>query len=562
MAFSFESVNYLGYGIYNDIKQRLRYYRSDWVDAWNYRSVPSTIFIFFANLLPAIAFAQDMFDKTDHLYGVNEILLASALGGVVFGLFAGQPICIVGVTGPVVIFTYTIYEIMTPRGTQFFPFMCWIYLWSMAFHFIIAVANWVSYLRIISTYSCDVFGFFICVVYLQKGVQILNSQFRAIDNASGYCSVMIAILMVMFGVGSSVFGRELHYFNRHVRKVFVDYGVPAAVIFFTGFIHFGGHLKETEIARLPISKSFAPTFSGAGRAHGWFIHFWPPHHISVADIFIAIPFAVLLTILFYFDHNVSSLMCQLKEYPLKKPSSFHWDFALLGVTTGIAGILGLPAPNGLIPQAPLHTDSLLITNKQGQNVAVVEQRVTNTVQGLLTIVMMSRPFLVLLGLVPQAVLAGLFFIMGITGLHGNIVTNRIRYLFMDKEYIQQDPTCPQLFKDIDAFPVKKWFYIYLVFQLIAFAGEFGITLTKGAVGFPAVLFFFAACAKWVWPLVIPEEYLCQLDGEVAEPFIVESLVVADRLLKAKKDDKKRQESSLDVESCNSAAPDPNLKREL
>ena len=146
------------------------------------------------------------------------------------------------------------------------------------------------------------------------------------------------------------------------------------------------------MARLPITQSFQPTRNGEIRPHGWFIHFWPGENISVGDVFLAIPFAILLTFLFYFDHNVSSLMCQLKEYPLTKPASFHWDFLLLGLTTGLAGILGIPAPNGLIPQAPLHTDSLVIHDKTGKRLSVVEQRVTNTAQGALTFLMMSRPF--------------------------------------------------------------------------------------------------------------------------------------------------------------------------
>ena len=55
-------------------------------------------------------------------------------------------------------------------------------------------------------------------------------------------------------------------------------------------------------------------------------------------------FGILLTILFYFDHNVSSLIAQGTEFPLKKPSGFHWDIFLLGLTTGVSGLLGLPAP--------------------------------------------------------------------------------------------------------------------------------------------------------------------------------------------------------------------------
>lgn len=40
-----------------------------------------------------------MFQKTGSNYGVNEVLLASVLGSVVFSLFAAQPLVIVGVTG-------------------------------------------------------------------------------------------------------------------------------------------------------------------------------------------------------------------------------------------------------------------------------------------------------------------------------------------------------------------------------------------------------------------------------------------------------------------------------
>lgn len=51
------------------------------------------------SILPALAFSLDMFTSTDSNYGVNEVLLASVLGAIVFSLFAAQPLVIVGVTG-------------------------------------------------------------------------------------------------------------------------------------------------------------------------------------------------------------------------------------------------------------------------------------------------------------------------------------------------------------------------------------------------------------------------------------------------------------------------------
>jgi len=94
------------------------------------------------SILPALAFSLDMFEKTSQSYGVNEVLLASVLGAIVFSLFAAQPLVIVGVTGkyfdlypeymrlsylgPITVFNYTVYDIIAPRGTPYLAFMCWI----------------------------------------------------------------------------------------------------------------------------------------------------------------------------------------------------------------------------------------------------------------------------------------------------------------------------------------------------------------------------------------------------------------------------------------------------
>ncbi len=61
-----------------------------------------------------------------------------------------------------------------------------------------------------------------------------------------------------------------------------------------------------------------------------------------------------------FTQPNQSLMAQGSQFPLRKPPGFHHDFFLLGITTLIAGLLGIRAPNGLLPQAPIHTYSLLV----------------------------------------------------------------------------------------------------------------------------------------------------------------------------------------------------------
>jgi len=44
----------------------------------------------------------------------------------------------------------------------------------------------------------------------------------------------------------------------------------------------------------------------------------------------AIP-ALILSLLFYFDHNVSAQLAQQKDFQLVRPPAYNWDLAVLGV---------------------------------------------------------------------------------------------------------------------------------------------------------------------------------------------------------------------------------------
>jgi hypothetical protein len=84
-----------------------------------------------SSILPALAFSLDMFAKTHSTYGVNEVLLSSVLAAVVFSLFAAQPLTIVGVTGPITVFNYTVFDIMASR-TNYLSFMSWIGMYGFS----------------------------------------------------------------------------------------------------------------------------------------------------------------------------------------------------------------------------------------------------------------------------------------------------------------------------------------------------------------------------------------------------------------------------------------------
>ncbi|KAK3494062.1 HCO3 transporter family-domain-containing protein [Neurospora crassa] len=514
----------------NDLRRRAPYYLSDWTDAWNYRVVPATVYMYFANILPALAFSLDMFTKTDRMYGVNEVLLASVLGAVVFSVLACQPLVIVGVTGPITVFNYTVYDIMEPTGTNYMAFMCWIGLWSLVFHWILAVTNSCNWLRYVTRFPCDIFGFYVAFIYLQKGVQVLQ---RLGDAAPFYLSVVVALCVFAIAyICGELGGSSL--FNHTVRVFLKDYGTPLTVVFFTGFVHFG-KLEHIHLEHLEVSKAFFPTPHEDGWIRGWFIHFWD---IPVGHVFLAIPFALLLTILFWFDHNVSSLIAQGTEFPLRKPAGFHWDLFLLGLTTGVSGLLGIPFPNGLIPQAPFHTASLCVTkvvtnddtdvdsseskghpsdSYQFQPISVVEQRVSNLAQGLLTLGTMTGPLLVVLHLIPQGVLAGLFFIMGYQALAGNGITQKL--IFLCKDSRLTNPNHPLNNKALR----RSRVWLFVIIELIAFGATFAITQTVAAVGFPVFIFALIPVRAVLLPRWLSKEELAVLDGPTASPFTMQSV---------------------------------------
>lgn len=169
-----------------------------------------------------------------------------------------------------------------------FPFR-----WSLVMHWLLAITNSCNGLKYVTRFSCDIFGFYVACIYLQKGIQVLTRQWASVGETSAYLAIMVALLVLMAAWVIGELGNS-NLFQRYVRKFLEDYGTPLVIIFFTGFVHFG-HMRDVDVAVLPTSKSFFPTLD-----RPWLVHFW---NIDVGDIFLAIPFALLLTILFYFDHN-------------------------------------------------------------------------------------------------------------------------------------------------------------------------------------------------------------------------------------------------------------------
>lgn len=54
------------------------------------------------------------------MIGISETLVATSAAGVVFALLAGQPLVIVGATGPLLLFDESLFNVSTPAYDAIF----------------------------------------------------------------------------------------------------------------------------------------------------------------------------------------------------------------------------------------------------------------------------------------------------------------------------------------------------------------------------------------------------------------------------------------------------------
>lgn len=96
---------------------------------------------------------------------------------------------------------------------------------------------------------------------------------------------------------------------------------------------------------------------------------------------------------------------------------------------------------------------------------VVEQRVSNLAQGLLTLGTMTGPLLVVLNFIPQGVLAGLFFIMGVQALEANGITAKLLFLARDQQLTPKSHPLNQIER-------RAAVWLFVGIELVGFGATF------------------------------------------------------------------------------------------
>lgn len=429
-----------GGGIVTDVRARLPLYYDDWVVGFDRRALAAGIWIFFSQAIPATTFASFLASRTDGEVGVIETLVSMALGGVLFALCAGQPLVVVGVTGPICILIASIYDLAISWGLPFRGWLFWACAWAAAMHAVLAsVSAPRAFLRYTTAFSGDVFGALIGSLYIYEGVRALVDPFSGVGSGADAAALLAPVLasfllgILCWALASILDGaRAWRALPAAARGLLADYSLPLAVII-AAASQFSPALAPVrdQLPLLPVPSTLAPT-AARPWVDGAAIASVPGWGIAAA----ALPGA-MITALLFFDHNVSAMLSQEPRFGLKKPGSYDYDFLLLGVMTGLCGLLGIPPLYGLLPQAPLHVRALATIEARANGgevwLSVCETRVSALLQSALLCALLAPPLLALLGSVPVGVLAGVFVHLGLGGLANNGAVERVRWALLGWE---------------------------------------------------------------------------------------------------------------------------------
>jgi sodium borate transporter 11 len=422
-------------GIRGDLKRRAKYYFSDYKEGvvgkgTISKTISTIFFLYFASLLPVIAFGVLYEENTEGAMDVRKIIISQAFGGVVFALVGGQPLIVLLSTAPLALLTKVIYGISVSNGVEFLPMFAWTGIWNSIFLVILSLSDASSLMRFSTRFLEETFAMFIVVAFSYDSLRPLGEQFATeFWNCTTECHKDQFLLSFILLVATTWISVRLYYFRysvllKHtIRGLLADYALFIGVILVTIFAQF-------VFAPLPL-----PPFS---YREGNPLNLVPLLDAPVWAIFLCAALGLSLSILFYVDQNVSARLTNHPSNKLRKGSSYHWDLFVVAIINLLLSLYGLPWVHAAIPHSPLHAKALADLEKVVVDGHLVERvvkaretRLTLLISHLMigvSLLMVPIP----LQYIPVPVLYGVFLFMAITSLDGNQFYERMKLIFTEQ----------------------------------------------------------------------------------------------------------------------------------
>ncbi|KAK6166316.1 hypothetical protein SNE40_023043 [Patella caerulea] len=160
-------------GLIADVKRKLPWYGSDFKDCLHIQCVASVIYLYLATLTPNVTFGGLLGQATDQYMGTMECILTASIVGVLFALFAGQPLNILGSTGPMLVLEMILYNFCLDNKLDFLPFRCWIGIWTAIILIVIVAFDLSALVRYITRFTEESFACLIAVIFIAEAFKKL-----------------------------------------------------------------------------------------------------------------------------------------------------------------------------------------------------------------------------------------------------------------------------------------------------------------------------------------------------------------------------------------------------
>lgn len=521
---------YLGQGIYEDLKQRIPFYLSDFYDGFAgektlHKTISATIFLYFACILPAIAFGVLNLSNTGGKIGVMDAIVGQTLGGTLFSLLAGQPLIVIMTTAPIALYIKIIVAVAEEHDMDFYALYTSVGLWNAVYVILYAITNATKLMKYSTRSTEEIFALFICIAFTVDAVKdavkdfqqnYLTAdcqQFDALVTANislnsddiPLCRRENSLLFLLLMLGTLWLATTLYNFNQtpylqaNKRELLADYALPVAVLSFSF------------IGSVVFDKVSLEQFD-ATEVHEVF-HIPDASNFNLKVVLAGMMLGFPLSLLFFMDQNIAESMVNSPDNKLMKGTSYHWDMFVVGCLNIPLSIFCMPWMHAVLPHSPLHVRALADIDEHVEEghvydiiVKVRETRVSNLVSNILigiSVHLIPSP----LNYIPIPVLDGLFLYLAVTAVSGNQLFERITLLFMEQtayppnHYIRRVPQ-----RKIHQFTACQ------VGQLLClcFFGFYPWPYIK--MIFPLLLFAFLPIRMFLMPKFIERKYLQVLDG--------------------------------------------------
>ncbi|XP_060898619.1 electroneutral sodium bicarbonate exchanger 1 [Labrus mixtus] len=529
-------------GLILDIKRKAPFYLSDFKDGMSLQCVASFLFLYCACMSPVITFGGLLGEATEGRISAIESLLGASMTGVAYSLFAGQPLTILGSTGPVLVFEKILFKFCKDFDLCYLSLRTCIGLWTALLCLLLVATDASSLVCYITRFTEEAFAALICLIFIYEALEKLihlgevypfNAHSDLDKLTLAYCrctepdnpsnktlelwskrnitafTVPWANLTVKECVNLQ--GQFVGTACGHHGPYTPDVLFWSTILFFSTFF-MSAFLKQFKTSRyfptkvrsmisdfavfltiavmvlldyaigVPSQKLKVPSkFQPTRDDRGWLIS--PIGRNPWWTVLAAAIPAVLCTILIFMDQQITAVIINRKEHKLLKGCGYHLDLLMVGVMLAVCSIMGLPWFVAATVLSISHVNSLKLesgSSAPGEQPRFLGIR-EQRLTGLVIFLLMGCSVFMTgaLQFIPMPVLYGVFLYMGASSLKGIQFFDRLKLFGMPAKH-QPD------FIYLRHVPLRK-VHLFTVTQLTCLVLLWVIKTSPAAIVFPMMV---------------------------------------------------------------------------